>query len=148
VSAVPPVPGPQSTAPSQSGASRQADDFESGHDDSGDLRASAIRLTLLAQAVRGEAMMAARPGQLARLEQMADEIEQIAGQLRHAGGGQPEINDTTVDRVARAIHDAECGIDDACQGYEAHGTFDRYVREDSYTAVAHAAIQALREETP
>jgi hypothetical protein len=56
-------------------------------------------------------------------------------------------DDDTIDLVARAIHQAECGYDDLCQGYDAHGEWDRRLREDSYEAAARAAVRALRGDT-
>jgi hypothetical protein len=56
-------------------------------------------------------------------------------------------DDDTIERLARAIHDAECGTDDLCKGYDAHGEWDRKLRDDAYESVARAVVRALREDT-
>jgi len=56
-------------------------------------------------------------------------------------------DDDTIERLARAIHDAECGTDDLCKGYDAHGEWDRKWRDDAYESVARAVVRALREDT-
>ena len=67
--------------------------------------------------------------------------------LAEAGYRRVVEDDDTIERLARTIHDAECGTDDLCKGYDAHGEWDRRLRDDAYESVARAVVRALREDT-
>lgn len=73
------------------------------------------------------------------------DVDLIADAVLHAGYRLVVDDDTTVERVARAIHHVGCGSDDLCKGYDHHGDWDRRIRDDSYEAEARAAISALRD---
>lgn len=104
----------------------------SGQDDSGDLRA---RLAcLVRQPFKGWVSSPTEAYAIA-----------VADAILAAGYRLAVEDDTTIDRVARAIHHAECGYDDLCKGYDSHGEWDRKWREDSYEAAARAAVRAIRE---
>lgn len=119
---------------------------ESGHDGSGDLRAEALKLARLLDPIAFDDR--AKPQNLG---QSFDRYSRQQTAMDHAtialirGYRLVSEDETTVDRVARAMHLAGCECGMSFDDHQVSMLNDFGEEDEGYMVMARAAVRALRE---